>query len=71
MKFIALTIVAVCGFGAIADEHVNSYQRKDGTTVHEYERTNPNQTKADNYSTKGNTNPYTGKQGTKTEDDYK
>jgi len=27
--------------------------------------TNPNNTKADNYSTKGNVNPYTGKAGTK------
>jgi hypothetical protein len=27
--------------------------------------TNPNNTKADNYSTKGNVNPYTGKPGTK------
>ncbi len=28
-------------------------------------RTSPNKTKLDNYSTKGNYNPYTGKMGTK------
>jgi hypothetical protein len=44
---------------------VRGYEKKDGTYVAPHQQTNPNATKADNYSTKGNTNPYTGKKGTK------
>lgn len=41
------------------------YIKKDGTYVAPSHKTTPNSTKADNYSTKGNVNPYTGKSGTK------
>lgn len=45
---------------------VHSYvKRSSGTYVSSYHRTSPNKTKYDNYSTKGNYNPYTGKYGTK------
>jgi hypothetical protein len=44
---------------------VRGYEKKDGTYVAPHQQTNPNATKADNYSTKGNVNPYTGKKGTK------
>jgi len=44
--------------------HVSSYTRKDGTRVRAHERTNPNHSKLDNWSTKGNVNPNTGKRGT-------
>ena len=47
------------------DVQVHGYKRKRGTSVRSYWRTGRNSTKADNYSTKGNINPYTGKQGTK------
>jgi hypothetical protein len=47
------------------DIHVQGYTRKSGTSVRSYWRTGRNLTKADNYSTKGNVNPYTGKRGTK------
>lgn len=43
---------------------VRGYLRNNGTYVMPYHRTAPNHTKQDNYSTKGNTNPYTGKKGT-------
>ena len=43
--------------------HVNGYVRKDGTYVKGYNRTNPNNTNRDNYSTQGNTNPWTGEPG--------
>ena len=46
------------------DIPVKSYNRKDGTTVTEHFRTSPNYTNQDNFSTKGNTNPYNGKKGT-------
>jgi hypothetical protein len=44
---------------------VKGHTRRDGTYVEPHKRTAPNSTKRDNYSTKGNTNPYTGKKGTK------
>lgn len=37
---------------------------KNGTYRQPHHRTAPNKTKMDNYGTKGNTNPYTGKKGT-------
>jgi len=45
--------------------HVKGYHKKDGTYVQPHHKTKPNTTKLDNYGTKGNTNPYTGKEGTK------
>lgn len=43
--------------------YVNSYYRSNGTYVEGYYRTAPNSTNRDNFSTVGNTNPYTGKPG--------
>lgn len=50
------------------DHYVHSYTRSDGTFVHGYHATNPNGTRNDNYSTRGNVNPYTGEPGTKPRD---
>lgn len=44
-------------------EHVRGYMRKDGTYVAPYERSEANDTVRDNYSYKGNLNPYTGEEG--------
>ena len=44
---------------------VKGYTKKDGTRVEPYKRSAPDGTKENNYSTKGNVNPYTGKLGTK------
>ncbi len=44
--------------------YVRPYYRKDGTYVRGHYRTNPNHTNRDNYSTRPNVNPYTGKVGT-------
>ncbi len=44
---------------------VKGYVKKDGTRVAPSHATNQNQTKYDNWSTKGNANPYTGKESTK------
>ncbi len=46
------------------DSYVRGYTRKDGTEVQGHYRSKANSTDADNYSTRGNTNPYTGKSGT-------
>jgi hypothetical protein len=44
---------------------VRGYTKKSGTHVNTYRKTSPNHTQRDNYSTKGNTNPYTYKRGYK------
>lgn len=68
MKFVVLTMAAMVAFGTIApafaDTYVNGYTRSDGTYVQPHYRSSPNNTTLDNYSTRGNTNPYTGRQGT-------
>jgi hypothetical protein len=46
--------------------HVRSYTKKNGTVVGPSVRSHPNGTQRDNFSTKSNTNPVTGKPGTKT-----
>ncbi|SFE47823.1 hypothetical protein [Paracidovorax wautersii] len=54
------------GTSSIGSSHsVSGYTRKDGTYVAPSHATNPNQTAHDNWTTKGNTNPYTGKDGTR------
>lgn len=47
-----------------AATYVRGYTRRDGTYVSGHYRSTPNYTRLDNYSTKGNYNPYTGKAGT-------
>ena len=47
---------------------VKGHTKKDGTYVAPTRATNPNKSKRDNYSSKGNTNPANGKQGTKDPD---
>jgi hypothetical protein len=44
---------------------IKGYTKKDGTYVAPSHATDPNKSKGDNWSTRGNTNPYTGKDGTK------
>lgn len=61
---ITASILLLAVNNAFADTWVNGYTRSDGTYVNGYYRTRPNYTKLDNYSTKGNYNPYTGKAGT-------
>lgn len=49
---------------ADAASRVRGYTKKNGTYVAPYMRSTPNKLKFDNFSTKGNINPYTGKKGT-------
>ncbi len=46
-------------------EPVRGYTSKKGAKVDPYHRTYANQTQRDNWTTKGNVNPDTGKKGTK------
>jgi hypothetical protein len=54
------------GTGSNPNSHtVNPYQTQSGTYVGGHHQTNPNNTQLDNYSTRGNVNPYTGQMGTR------
>jgi hypothetical protein len=62
--------LAIVGMMAMVDTagaatRVKPYVRKDGTYVQPHWRSSPNSTRLDNYSSKGNVNPFTGKKGTK------
>ena len=64
MKFILTTFIALfISFSASAACWVNGYFKSNGTYVYGYYKSCPNYTKSDNYSTFGNTNPFTGKKG--------
>lgn len=67
MKKMLLAVAVVLTFQApaYADTWVNGYCKSNGKCVKGYWRSDPNSTTSDNYSTKGNVNPYTGKKGTK------
>ncbi len=65
MKKLLLTILLLLIFvsTSFAQTWVNGYTRKDGTYVEGYSRSEPNDTVQDNYSYKGNSNPFTGETG--------
>ena len=48
-----------------ASHQVAGHVRKDGTYVQPHQATNRDASKNNNWSTQGNVNPYTGKEGTK------
>ena len=63
IRLLTITACAMYALPALADQYVDGYQRSDGTYVQGHYRTDPNDTRLDNYSTRGNTNPYTGEPG--------
>lgn len=64
-KFTLVLMLAflLCTTKSFAD-YVNGYTRSNGTHVDGYHRSSPDGNPYNNYSTKGNVNPYTGKVGT-------
>ena len=50
---------------SFSDTYVRGYYKNNGTYVAPHYRSNSNNTKSDNWSQRGNTNPYTGKRGTR------
>lgn len=64
---IAFLFFSVVSFSQVS---VRGYYRSNGTYVQPHQRTAPNYTRNDNYSTVGNVNPYTGKAGTQPRDSY-
>ena len=64
---IALTAAALLGwFGPeVSAAQTKGHYRSNGKYVQPYQRTMPNAHRYDNYSSRGNVNPYTGKRGSK------
>ena len=60
-----LFLTADIGSAAV---RVKGYYRKNGTYVQPHYRSDPNGSTSDNWSAKGNVNPYTGAVGTKSAD---
>lgn len=67
-KIICLTILITISTTSVAvgSHRVKGYTKRNGTYVAPHKQTNSNHTQRDNYSSKPNTNPYTGKRATKT-----
>lgn len=68
MKKLILALLMMLALPVMADDYVNGYTRSDGTYVEGYYRSSPDGQKWNNYSSEGNTNPYNGKEGTKSND---
>lgn len=66
----ALALLFMCINVYAQDVWVDGYYRSDGTYVDGYYRTAPDNTTENNYSTIGNQNPYNGKWGTQSGDNY-
>lgn len=62
---------ATSSYGAVnSHEHlVSGYTRANGTYVAPHYQTDPNGTRNDNFSTRGNINPHTGEVGDKPRDE--
>jgi len=61
---LALLIIGISQV-VFADVFLNGYLKRDGTYIKPHYRSNTNSNFYDNWSTKPNINPYTGKRGTK------
>lgn len=63
-KALLATALAFSSGITIADNFTHGYTRHDGTYVQPHMKSEQNQYKFDNYSSRGNINPYTGSAGT-------
>lgn len=61
---IAIAIV-LCATQALADNYTRGYTKQNGTYVQPHYQTAPDRNPYNNYSTQGNSNPYTGQAGTR------
>lgn len=71
MNFLKLILIAttLISTTTFADTYVKGYTRSNGTYVQPHYRSDSNGTKSDNWSSSGNTNPYTGQRGYKSTND--
>ena len=67
-RILVLIGMLLCITAAFADTHVNGYYKRDGTYVNGYTRSSPDSTNWNNYSTQGNSNPYTRNEGRRARD---
>lgn len=70
IALVALLLTLVLVPLAQADVYVSGYTRSDGSYVGPHYRSSPNSSTYDNWSTKGNINPYTGKHGSTSSGDW-
>lgn len=66
-RTMVLAILATTALSTLAQKntYVRPHYRSDGTYVEGHYRTRPDSTVDNNFSTRGNFNPYTGEQGTR------
>jgi hypothetical protein len=66
MKTVLLIFLLLIGQSAMATAShlVKGHTKKDGAYVQPHRQTNPDQKRANNFSSQGNVNPNTGKKGT-------
>jgi len=65
MKMLAFILAVTFAGSVYAGEYVNGYTRSNGTYVNGYTRSSPDSSYNNNYEVKGNTNPYSGNEGTR------
>jgi len=65
-KFITIALALASASATFAEVWVNGHFHSHGTYVQQHFRSSPNSTVFDNWSYKGNANPFTGKIGTRT-----
>jgi hypothetical protein len=70
LAFLLVLVTLTCPLafakgGSGGSHSVKGHVTKSGAYVPPHRATNPDSTKTNNWSQKGNTNPYTGKEGTK------
>jgi hypothetical protein len=63
LALLASAVSAQAGNVNPSSHYTHGYYRHGGTYVQPYHATNPNSTRTDNYSTRGNVNPWTGRPG--------
>jgi hypothetical protein len=61
---LCVALLSTVAFGK-GRTRVKTYTKRNGTRVQSHQRTTPNRRKGDNWSSVGNTNPNTGKRGSK------
>lgn len=64
-RILFIVLMLSVSFCTVAQVYVKGYSRKDGTYVQPHVRSSPDKSVYNNWSTKGNVNPYTGKEGSK------
>ena len=66
MKKTVVILLATLTLSAWSQTYVAPHVTKNGTYVEGHYRSNPNNTERDNYGSKGNYNPYSGQEGSRT-----